>query len=209
MQGINKIINDESGAMLIGVVLVLIAVTAIGVTVIKMSTFEMDISISEKCKEEARYNSESCTMSGAKLIKFIMTEASEEGFLGIPEGDSRVQGITYADPVSGGTKQQELAMKILAPDQTDNVCEDFTLTPAGTTMDAAANILPTGADANIGTAANRQISGYSYGIGLGGAGGGGFSNWFIVACRGGGCNQNGNHVSYTRYRRVPGIKGGF
>jgi Flp pilus assembly pilin Flp len=32
MQEITKIINDESGAMLIGVLLVLVAVTAIGVT---------------------------------------------------------------------------------------------------------------------------------------------------------------------------------
>ena len=205
----HKLISDESGFMLIGTLLVLIAVTAIGVTLVTISNFEVDISTSEKCKEEARYNSESCTISGAKLIKMVATEASEQGVLGIPEGDNRVQGVTYADAEGAGTKEAELAMKILATDQSDTVCEDFTLTPAGTNMDAAANLVPMGADANMGTAANRQISGYSYGVGLGGAGGGGFSNWFIVACRGGGCNSNGRHVSYTRYKRVPGIPGGF
>lgn len=204
-----SLITDESGALMIGTLLVLIAVTAIGVTLITLSTFEIDMSTSEKCKEIARYNSESCTISGAKLIKMVATKATEEGVLGIPEGDSRVQGVTYADAQNGGTKESEFAMKVLGTGQNDNVCEDFTLSPAGTNMDAAGNLLPMGADANMGTAANRQISGYSYGVGLGGAGGGGFTNWYILACRGGGCNSNGRHVSYTRYKRVPGVSGGF
>jgi hypothetical protein len=201
--------SNETGSILVGTLVVLIVVTVIGVTLVTISNFELDIVVSEKCKEEARYNSESCTISGAKLIKMVTTEASEQGNLGISEGDARIQGITYADAQGAGTKESEFAMKVLATDQQDTICEDFTLTPPNVNMDAAANILPTGADANMGTAANRQISGYSYGVGLGGAGGGGFSNWYILACRGGGCNGNGRHVSYTRYKRVPGISGGF
>lgn len=205
-----NLISDETGAMLVGTILVLVAVTVIGLTLITISNFEVDISTSERTKEEARYNSESCTISGAKLIKMVATEASEQGALGIPEGDSRISGITYADPQGANTREGEFALKVLGSIQQDTECQDFTLTPAGANnMNAAGNILPTGASANKGTAANRQISGYSYGIGLGGAGGGGFSNWFVLAGRGDGTNKNGRHVSYTRYKRVPGISGGF
>jgi hypothetical protein len=204
-----NIISDESGFMLIGTLLVLVAVTAIGITLITVSNFEVDMSTSEKCKEEARYNSESCSVAGAKLVKMVMQEANNEGVIGIPEGDNRILGVTYADPEGAGTRETEFALKVMMAAQQDTVCDDFSLTPPGTNMDAVGNLLPMGADANEGSAANRQISGYGYGIGLGGAGGGGFSNYVVIACRGGGCNSTGRHVSYSRYKRVPGIPGGF
>jgi hypothetical protein len=204
-----NIISDESGFLQIGTLLVLIAVTAIGVTLIIVSNFEIDMSSSEKCKEEARYNSESCSISAAKLVKMVMDEATKEGVIGIPEGDSRILGVTYADAVDGDNKEVEFAMKLLTADQDDTACEYFSLTPEGNNMDAAGNLMPMGADAIEGNAANRQISGYGYGIGLGGAGGGGFANYVIIACRGGGCNSYGRHVSYNRFKRVPGISGGF
>lgn len=202
-------LTDENGSMLVGTLLVLVAITVVGITLATMSTFETDISTSEKCKEEARYNSESCSISSAKLIKHTLDEAGEQGNIGIPEGDGRILGITYANPQGAGTKEAEFGNKIFASAVQDNVCEDFTLTPLGVPMDSAGNILAAGADANMGTAANRQAAGYSYGVGLGGAGGGGFTNWFVISCRGGGCNQNGRHVSYTRYKRVPGVTGGL
>jgi Tfp pilus assembly protein PilX len=205
----HKLVTDESGFMLIGTLLVLVAVTAIGVTLFTISNFEIDISKSERGKEEARYNSESCTIAGAKLIKWVAMEAQREGKLGIAEGDSRIAAVTYPDADGTDTSSGEaLARKILSTDQSDTVCEDFTLKLAGTNIDAAANLSPMGTDSNLGTASNRQISGYGY-TGLGGAAGGGFSSWFMVACRGDGCNGNGRHISYSRYKRVPGIPGGF
>lgn len=177
-------------------------------TLVTMSNFELDILASEKCKEEARYNSESCTISTTKLIKMVTIEASDRGIIGIPEGDNRIPGITYANPVAGGTRHGDFALKVLTAGQQD-VCDDVSLTPQNANMSTSGDVMAAGSDANMGTAANRQMSGYSYGVGLGGAGGGGFSNWFIVACRGGGCNNNGQHVSYTRYKRVPGISGGL
>ena len=201
--------TDESGYILIGTIVTLIAVTVIGITLATISSFELDITASEKCKEEACYNSESCIVAGSKLIKMVATEAKDEGNLGIAQGDLRIQGVTYPPPQGASTSEADFAMKIFLPDQQDNVCQDFTLTPQNTNMIAGANILPTGADTNRGTAANRQMSGYSYGIGLGGASGGGFSNWFTLACRGGGCSNNGRHVSYARYKRVPGPNKGL
>jgi hypothetical protein len=201
--------SDETGSILVATLIVLVAVTVIGTTLVIISNFERDITASEKCKEEARYNSESCAISGAKLIKQVAQEATDTGNIGIPEGDARILGVTYADPQGAGTRESEFAMKILVAGQPDVVCDDFSLTPQIANMDADGNVLPTGADANMGTAANRQISGYTYGVGLGGAGGGGFSNWYLLACRGGGCGGNGRHVSYSRYKRIPGISGGF
>jgi hypothetical protein len=202
------ILSDDNGAVLMGAIVVLVAITVIGVTLITISNFEVEMATNEKCKEEARYNSESCAVSGIKLIKMVSKLADEKGTLGIAEGDSDILGITYADAEGAGTKEAEFARKVLG-DFDDAVCEDFTISPAGWNMDAGGNIEPAGATANPGTAANRQVSGYSYGIGLGGAAGGGFSKWFVLACRGGGCGGNARNVSYVRYKRVPGIEGGM
>jgi hypothetical protein len=202
-------IANEKGVMLIGTLLVLVAVTAIGLTLMNISTFERDMAGSEACKEEARYNSESSSISGAKLIKLVSAEASAQGVLGIPEGDDRIPGITYGEAEGSDPKEVEFARKVLG-DLEDQVCEDFTLTPQGANMDASGNLRSLGAQAVAGSAANRQISGYSYGIGLGGAAGGGHANWFILASRGRNSNQNCRHISYVRYRKLPpSVGGGF
>ncbi len=198
--------TDESGSVLIGTIIVLVAVTVIGVTLATISGFELDMVGSEKCKEEARYNSESCIVAGSKLIKMVLEEAKDEGNLGIPQGDMRILGITYASPPQvAATVEGDFAMKIMQPENVDAVCQDFTLTPpVAPNLTAGANILAGGTQANKGTAANVQMGGYSYGIGLGGASGGGLSNWFTLACNGGACNQNGRHITYARYKRVLG-----
>jgi hypothetical protein len=205
-----KLLSDDKGAVLIGAIVVLVAVTVIGVTLITVSSFETDVAVSEKCKEEARYNSESCAVSGMKVLKMISEYATEEGELGIPEGDFRIPGITYADPETASTKEEEFAKKVYGniDEGDDPVCDDYSLGLAGTNLDAVGNINRMGASPNEGTAANRQVSGYSYGIGLGGAGGGGMNVFFVIACRGDGCQDSGRNVSYVRYRMVPGIKGG-
>ena len=200
-------ICNEKGFILIGTLLVLVAVTAIGLTLMNVATTEIDISTGEKCKEEARYNSESCTMAGAKLIRMVLDEAANEGMLGIPEGDPRIRGISYADEGSAN-KGADFAAKLFDVRTPDMTCEDFSLTPVGKNMDAGANLRSMGAAAPIGSAANRQISGYSYGVGLGGAAGGGFVGWYVLSCRGGGCNGEGRHISYSRYKRAP-IAGGL
>jgi hypothetical protein len=205
----NHLISDEKGAVLVGAIVVLMAVILIGVTLITISSNEVDMAANEKCMEEARYNSESCAISSIKLIKMVATAAAEEGELGIPEGDSRLPGITYADPQFAATKEAEFAMKVMGRLNGDTVCEDLTLNVQNTNLDAVANLIPVGTTGTLGNAGNRYISGYSYGVGLGGAGGGGTSKWFLVACRGDSCGGNGHHISYSRYKRVLGIPGGM
>jgi hypothetical protein len=202
-----NVVSNDKGAVLIGAIIVLVAVTAIGVTLITMSNFEVNMATNEKCTEEARYNAESCSVSGIKLIKMVSTQASEQGILGIPEGDNKILGITYAESESASSKEAEFAQKVLGT-LDDSVCEDFELRQ-NTNIDAAANIRPLGSSSNAGTASNRQISGYSYGIGLGGAGSGGTAKWYVLASRGNGCNGYGRHVSYVRYKRVLGVPGGM
>ena len=204
-----QLLNEDQGAVLLGAIVVLVAITLIGVTLMTISTMEVDMAANEKCKEVARYNGESCAVSTIKLVKMVATMASETGELGIPEGDGRIQGITYAEAVSAGTNEAEFALKVLGELDGDTVCDDVTLTPQNANMDATANILEDGSTGNMGTASNRQIAGYSYGIGLGGAGGGGISKWVIVACRGGSCGGDGRHFSYARYKRVLGVPGGM
>jgi hypothetical protein len=200
--------SNEKGAILAGAIVVLLAVTVIGLTLSIISGFEVDMSTNEKCKEEARYNSESCAVSGIKLIKMTSRKATKQGVLGIAEGDAAIAGITYAEAADSSSKEEEFARKVIG-DLDNDICEDFELSPADFDMTAGGSVEPAGASANAGTAANRQISGYSYGVGLGGASGGGFSKWFLLGCRGGGCSGNARNVSYVRYRRVPGIEGGM
>jgi hypothetical protein len=207
--GFKTIMSGNKGSVLVGAIVILVAVTVIGITLIIVSNSEVNMAANEKCKEEARYNSESCTVAGIKLVKMTSQVATKEGILGIPEGNNGpIPGITYADKTDHDSKEEEFARKVIG-DFNSGICEDFQLTPADLNMNAGGSIEPAGASANAGTAANRQVSGYSYGIGLGGAGGGGFSRWFVLGCRGGGCNGTARNISYVRYRRVPGIEGGM
>lgn len=206
----NKLLFNENGAVLIAAIVVLMAVTVIGVTLITVSTYEVDMAFNEKCKEEARYNGESCTIAGIKLLKMISDAASTTGDLGLEEGHDWIPGITYAEPESAGnTKEEEFARKAFGKLDDDPVCEDYQLGLPSTNLDSVGNVNRVGASANKGTAANRQVSGYSYGIGLGGAAGGGFNVYFVLACRGDSCLNSGRNVSYVRYKMVPGIKGGM
>lgn len=208
MQHDNLAITNDKGAVLIGTILVLVAVTVLGVTLISLSINNMKMATNEKCKETARYNGQTCAVAGIKLIRLTGETAAETGQLGILAGDDDILGITYADPETSLTAEAEFASKVFGA-LDDEVCEDFGLDVADTSITAGGNLLAEGPSAHEGTAANRQMSGYSYGIGLGGAGGGGFNTFFVLACRGTSCAISGRHAAYVRYKRVPGIDGGM
>jgi hypothetical protein len=195
--------NNQKGAVLLGVIIVLMGVTALGSTLVLMSQFELKRTASEKCMEVARYNSESSTISVAKLVRLVLEYVDDYATLGIPGGGTLTPGIVYPDD-----DEEAFALKVLGGAD-DEVCEDVSLVPAGFDMDAGADIQSLGATATQGTAANVQSGGYSYGIGLGGAGGGGTTQWFVIVGRGGGGAKDCRHISYSRYRRVIGISKGM
>lgn len=203
----NNMQNSQRGAVLLGAIIVLMGVTALGSTLVLMSQFELKRTASEKCMEVARYNSESATMSVAKLVRLVTERADDTGTLGISEGDALAPGIVYAD-TSSGDKAEAFALKVLGGAD-DEACEDVSLQPVGFNMNSGADIEPAGTTATEGTAANIQAGGYTYGIGLGAAGGGGASQWFVIVGRGGGGGQDCRHISYARYRRVIGVPGGM
>lgn len=202
--------DKERGAVLLGAIVTLLAVTALGSTLILLSQTELKKTASEKCMEVARYNSESATMSVAKLIRLVGERVDATGDLGIPEGDALAPGIVYPEATGNNTKEAEFALKVLGgPD--DQVCEDVTLAPAGENMDAAADLASEliTVEAQAGSASNVHIAGYSYGIGLGGAAGGGTNIFYTIVGLGGGGMQECRHISYARYRRALGVAGGM
>lgn len=200
--------SNQKGAVLLGALVTLMAVTALGSTLLLFSQFELKKTVSEKCMEEARYNSESASMSVSKLVRMVSERVDETGQMGIEAGSLLAPGISYPEATSETTPEAEFARKVLEV-TFDPVCADVTLTPNGADMDSAADIQPDGSTATIGTAANIQAAGYSYGVGLGAAGGGGTSQWFIIAGLGRGGMQDCRHISYSRYRRVLGVAGGM
>ncbi len=193
--------SNQKGAVLLGALVTLMAVTALGSTLLLFSQFELKKTVSEKCMEEARYNSESASMSVAKLIRHISEYVDDTGDQDIAVASELGPGISYTDSPRDFYKK--------AIGQADDVCIDVELTPAGANMDAGADIEPVGTTATQGTAANVQASGYTYGIGLGAAGGGGQSKWYVITGLGGGGMQDCRHISYSRYRRVLGVAGGM
>jgi len=198
---VSKLISDnESGAILITVILVLCAVTILSITMSYLSENETYMALNEKCKQVSRYNCESCTTATAKLVRMVFDADAP-----VPAGaGTAAPGIAYAPPATAATPEEEFYLKLIGG-VPDVECSDVDYAPAG--LDATADIRREDPTAMAGTAANQYAAGYSYGIGLGGASGGGVVYWFQVACRGGGC-YNAQHVAYTRYRKVP-VPGGM
>ena len=192
--------RDQGGVVLVTVILVLCAVTLLSMTLSYMSDNETYMTVNEKCKTAARYNCESCTTGTAKLVRMVFDADAP-----VPTGSgTNAPGIMLAPPESAATAEEEFYLKLMGGVQ-DAQCADVDFTPAG--IDASADVRRDDPSAMAGTAANQYAAGYSYGIGLGGASGGGVVYWFQVACRGGGC-YDARHVAYTRYRKVP-VPGGM
>jgi hypothetical protein len=198
-----KPLNNQSGIVLVGTILVLAAITVLGITLTKISSNEMYMATNEKCKEAARYSSESAAISSAKLIRLV-SDLDQQGTIGVAEGSPLAQGIQYPPQAGSDSPQVEFYKKVIGID-TSQTCEDVNLTPAG--LDTQTDIRSQGAESVAGSRANEFASGYTQGVGVGSTTGG-TALYFIVASRGGSCD-NARHVVYTRYRKVLGVAGGM
>lgn len=216
MRSLKKKLSAEDGSVILIVVVILMATTALGVTLLNLSTSEQNMTTNEKLHENSFYDADSCITVTAKFLRHL-TDLDDKGTYGIDEYDPMAPGIRY--PVSV-TKMGFHAKILRSPDEPyfiDNggVLEfvfDEDLGFDGNLLPAVADIRPQGETPSAGMAANQQNAGYSAGIGLGGAGSGGFNEWYIVACEGRGINNAyapAASRTYGRYRKVPGIPGGL
>jgi len=216
MKSLIKNLSTEDGSVIIIVVVILMATTALGVTLLNLSTTEQHMTANEKFHENSFYDADSCVTVTAKFLRHL-TDLDDKGIYGIDQGDPLAPGIRYPSSV---TKMGFHAKIMRSPDEpyfVDNgegpefVFEED-LGFAGNLLPAVADIRPRGETPSPGTAANQQNAGYSAGIGLGGAGSGGFNEWYIVACEGRGANAAtapAASKAYGRYKKVPGIPGGL
>jgi hypothetical protein len=216
MRSLTHILTEKDGSVILIVLVVLMAVTALGVTMLNLGSSEQEMSANEQLHEDSFYDADSCVQVTAKFLRHL-TDLDDEGIYGIDAGDPIAPGIVYPSSV---TKMGFHAKIMRSPDEpyfVDNAGKkefDFVedLGFDQNLLAAVADIRPRGETPSPGTAANQQNAGYSAGIGLGGAGSGGFNEWYIVACDG--RSVNGGNIqaasrAYGRYKKVPGIPGGL
>jgi hypothetical protein len=212
---INKSYGSEKGSILIVTIVVLLAVSILGVTMVTLSRNQIDMATNVKVKEVARFNCDSCTTTVTKLIRHIVDQ-SNEGVIGIAPGSALAPGIDYAAATTSMTPQQEFAQKVLFGLQAPG-CEDVQLSPQAIAdavnaasdgqliinpneIDSAADIRSSVVTSAPGTAALEFAAGVGHGLGESGASGGGMVMKFVIACRGRG-PYNALHVGYSVYRK--------
>jgi hypothetical protein len=210
---------NQNGSVTVIALVVLVAITALGTTLVNLGTLEQNMAANEKFQDADFVEADACIYATAKFLRHLtdLDNGKPHYQKGIPEGDPLAPGIVYppSQPDYLAFHQQMLRTEqdFYELDSGDGVTkvifqEDLTFNPA--MLPAMADIRPAEESANPGTAANQFAAGYSAGIGLGGAGGGAFSNWFILMCEGRGLNDpvQGSRRVYARYRKVS-IPGGL
>jgi hypothetical protein len=214
--------NQEKGSALILAIVMLAAVSALGITMITLGKNQVEMSTNLKLHEIARYNSDSCTVGVSKLIRHIV-DASNEGTIGFDAGTTTAPGVSYPTSTDGDTPAVEFANKVLFGEGTDDqTCEDVSFNTvaidnsvqtasggnfaidATRELDSAADIRGKFVVTAAGSAGPEFDNASSEGLGGGGAGGGGMTLKFVVACRGRAPN-NALHVGYSVYRKTIGV----
>ncbi len=220
-----KACTNEKGSTLIMAIVVLAAISVLGVTMITLSTTERDMATSDKVKQIAKYNCDICTVSINKLIRYVVDQ-SDQGILGVGTGlGSWAPGIEYEVASTGASDAEEFARKVLFGLDTD-ACEDVWLSPIAIAdavnaasggdltifndanavvpeLDSAADIMRMTVGSAPGTASQEHAAGYGHGLGEGGASGGGMELRFLIACRGR-APYSALHVNYSVYRKILG-----
>ena len=214
MRSISTTFTEQDGSVIMIVVVILMAVTALGLTMMNMGSSEQEMAANEKFYEDSFYDSDSCIQVTAKFLRHL-TDQDDNGIYGIPPGNALAPGVIY--PISVGDYMAFHKKIMREPDESFEdtsgafvFAEDLGFNP--NLLAAQADIRPRGETASPGTAANQQNAGYSAGIGLGGAGSGGFNEWYIIACEGrglGDANPKAMTNAFGRYRKVPGMPGGL
>ncbi|MBI5550457.1 MAG: pilus assembly PilX N-terminal domain-containing protein [Desulfobacterales bacterium] len=210
---------NKNGSVTVIALVVLVAITALGTTLINLGTMEQNMAANEKFQDADFVEADACVYATAKFLRLTMDLQTDKSAVrqGIPEGDPLAPGIVYPPSSSLADFYDRIIMgenqSFYEQDPDDGVikvmfAEDLSYNP--NMLPALADIRPLDEAPTRGSGANQFAAGYSAGIGLGGAGGGAFSNWFILICEGRSLNDpdQGSRRVYARYRRVS-IAGGL
>ena len=211
---------DQKGSVTVIALVVLVAVTVLGITLINLSTLEQNMAGNERTQDTDFLEADMCIYTTAKYLrKLVDLNSGPEFQKFIPEGDPVAPGIQLPPGVTAQGLGAKLTMQtdpdpFYEIDPADNVekvvfTPDIGFNPA--VLPATGDIRPEGTDTYRGTAANEFDGGYSAGIGLGGAGGGSFIRLYTLICEGRGLTEPNTVRAkkvYARYRKV-NIPGGL
>lgn len=210
---------NQNGSVTVIALVVLVAMTALGTTLINLGTLEQNMTANEKFQDADFVEADACIYGTAKFMRHLTDLDNGSPYLqrGIPENDPVAPGVKYPPSQPDYltfhfqmTRTDEGFYELDAEEGVMKVVfqEDLAFNP--TMLPAMADIRPSPTTATPGTAANQFAAGYSAGPGLGGASGGAFSSWFTLICEGRGLTDpvQGSRRVYARYRKVS-IAGGL
>ena len=98
MRSINTIFTEQEGSVIMIVVVILMAVTALGLTMMNMGSSEQEMSANEKFYEDSFYDADSCIQVTAKFLRHL-TDQDDNGIYGIPPGSALAPGVIYPTSV--------------------------------------------------------------------------------------------------------------
>ena len=215
MKNSGQYISNESGSVIVIVMVVLIAVSAMGLTLMNLGSSEQEMGANLQLAEQSFQSADSCLWVTGKFLHHLYDKDDRGDYSGISPGDPLAPGIVYPASVTAMGFHQKITRD---PEET------FFTNVSGTPeflfvedlgfdqnmLPALADIRPRPEEAQAGTSSNQQNAGYSAGVGLGGASGGGYSENYIIACQGrDSANGRAASTTYARYRKVAGISGGL
>lgn len=216
--------NKDGSVTLIAVV-VLLAITGLAVTLKNVSSLELDMVANERQYTQGQSTTDGCAYATGKFVRWLVD--FDEGVdgnkqFGIPLNDPVAPGILYPD---SSVDDQVLATALLRDtvnidkfelqkdedgDGKPDYREELAYNPA--ILPAVVDLRPSGTAATQGTSSLEYDVGYHGGVGLGGAGSGAYTKWYVLVCEGRALDDPNPRVrqrTYGRYRKVLGMPGGL
>lgn len=195
-----KIVNNEEGSILITAVMFIIALTAIGVTLIKISDFELKMATNDKCQKNAFFNGEAGLWGMSKVVRRSLEQAQL-----VNPNDPEYPGVTRSSATSA--TDDEIYDEMSGFSSASRGQKDFRLfdnSNITAVIDADVNVAYT-TSAQIRGNAIEFASGYE---GLAGGGAGSNAIFYNITSEGRGCN-NANFTVNGQYRWMIGVPGGL
>lgn len=202
-----NIMADESGSVLVMVVIVLVALTALSLAMINFTTQETKMAGHYKFDKVAFYNGDSGIYGTPKFIRLLFTEGES-----VPEADPAQAGCVQYKNVSSGNAGEEILKRIFGFEGQDTTAS-LNSTPDDEKSALASDISMKGcqipADINIINAGPEEVSGagreFAAGAdGLGSGGGDQAVRFRLVST--GSDDQNNTHTirALYRWKSIPG-----
>jgi hypothetical protein len=174
MREVRQILTDQSGATLIIVVLVLVAVTAMGLTAITISTNEMNMAGNDKWQKVGFYNADS-GVHGTPLVIAPVLDDNPLVEEGDPDALNNEACLQYLPNEGSSADRQEkfrrMILRVVGPGGCDpNTPEEKDISFRACGVEADMDICPLGGRAISGSGVRFGASTEGLGVGAGGKG---------------------------------------